>query len=157
MSSDVGRNDPCHCGSGKKYKRCHGSSVADERGLHVHAFSGAIEFSKDMYLPALGGWHDFYIRKTELGNVAFTVPSLRSNMHPELLRALKARRQANFRGICECGAVGSVDYQGGDPEQRHNTFVHEDGCIADNDSIQEIIGRVGLDDGGRRLDDDEVS
>lgn len=21
----VGRNDPCHCGSGKKYKRCHGS------------------------------------------------------------------------------------------------------------------------------------
>jgi preprotein translocase subunit SecA len=21
----VGRNDPCPCGSGKKYKRCHGS------------------------------------------------------------------------------------------------------------------------------------
>ena len=21
----VGRNDPCWCGSGKKYKRCHGS------------------------------------------------------------------------------------------------------------------------------------
>ena len=20
---DVGRNDPCHCGSGKKYKQCH--------------------------------------------------------------------------------------------------------------------------------------
>ena len=20
----VGRNDPCHCGSGKKYKQCHG-------------------------------------------------------------------------------------------------------------------------------------
>ena len=20
----IGRNDPCHCGSGKKYKRCHG-------------------------------------------------------------------------------------------------------------------------------------
>jgi uncharacterized protein YecA (UPF0149 family) len=20
-----GRNDPCHCGSGKKYKHCHGS------------------------------------------------------------------------------------------------------------------------------------
>ncbi|MEK7062341.1 MAG: SEC-C metal-binding domain-containing protein, partial [Patescibacteria group bacterium] len=20
----VGRNDPCHCGSGKKYKKCHG-------------------------------------------------------------------------------------------------------------------------------------
>jgi uncharacterized protein YecA (UPF0149 family) len=20
----LGRNDPCHCGSGKKYKKCHG-------------------------------------------------------------------------------------------------------------------------------------
>jgi preprotein translocase subunit SecA len=23
----VGRNDPCPCGSGKKYKRCHGAGV----------------------------------------------------------------------------------------------------------------------------------
>jgi SEC-C motif-containing protein len=23
---DVGRNDPCHCGSGKKFKKCHGKS-----------------------------------------------------------------------------------------------------------------------------------
>ena len=23
----VGRNDPCPCGSGKKYKNCHGASV----------------------------------------------------------------------------------------------------------------------------------
>jgi hypothetical protein len=23
MSKDLGRNDPCHCGSGKKYKACH--------------------------------------------------------------------------------------------------------------------------------------
>ncbi len=22
----VGRNDPCHCGSGLKYKKCHGAS-----------------------------------------------------------------------------------------------------------------------------------
>ncbi len=22
-STDIGRNDPCHCGSGKKYKKCH--------------------------------------------------------------------------------------------------------------------------------------
>jgi hypothetical protein len=21
--ADIGRNDPCHCGSGKKYKKCH--------------------------------------------------------------------------------------------------------------------------------------
>ncbi len=23
MDSNLGRNDPCHCGSGKKYKQCH--------------------------------------------------------------------------------------------------------------------------------------
>ena len=25
---DVGRNDPCPCGSGKKYKKCHGAAAA---------------------------------------------------------------------------------------------------------------------------------
>jgi hypothetical protein len=24
---DLGRNDPCHCGSGKKFKKCHGASL----------------------------------------------------------------------------------------------------------------------------------
>jgi len=24
----VGRNDPCPCGSGKKYKKCHGAAEA---------------------------------------------------------------------------------------------------------------------------------
>ena len=23
----IGRNDPCHCGSGKKFKKCHGASA----------------------------------------------------------------------------------------------------------------------------------
>jgi preprotein translocase subunit SecA len=23
----LGRNDPCHCGSGKKYKQCHGKNA----------------------------------------------------------------------------------------------------------------------------------
>jgi uncharacterized protein YecA (UPF0149 family) len=23
----IGRNDPCPCGSGKKYKKCHGAAV----------------------------------------------------------------------------------------------------------------------------------
>jgi uncharacterized protein YecA (UPF0149 family) len=26
VSDKVGRNDPCPCGSGKKYKRCHGAA-----------------------------------------------------------------------------------------------------------------------------------
>ena len=25
--SDVGRNDPCPCGSGKKFKKCHGAAL----------------------------------------------------------------------------------------------------------------------------------
>jgi hypothetical protein len=24
---DIGRNDPCHCGSGKKFKKCHGANA----------------------------------------------------------------------------------------------------------------------------------
>jgi len=27
-SPKVGRNDPCPCGSGKKYKKCHGAAAA---------------------------------------------------------------------------------------------------------------------------------
>jgi preprotein translocase subunit SecA len=26
-AAKVGRNDPCPCGSGKKYKNCHGATV----------------------------------------------------------------------------------------------------------------------------------
>ena len=29
----LGRNDPCPCGSGKKYKHCHGGSVSAARGV----------------------------------------------------------------------------------------------------------------------------
>ena len=29
----VGRNDPCPCGSGKKFKRCHGAHVFEQEGL----------------------------------------------------------------------------------------------------------------------------
>ncbi|MCA9851993.1 MAG: SEC-C domain-containing protein, partial [Dehalococcoidia bacterium] len=25
VSQKVGRNEPCYCGSGKKYKKCHGA------------------------------------------------------------------------------------------------------------------------------------
>ena len=32
---NIGRNQPCPCGSGKKYKRCHGAYPAHESRLHV--------------------------------------------------------------------------------------------------------------------------
>ena len=33
MSLELGRNEPCHCGSGKKYKKCHleGDEQADRK------------------------------------------------------------------------------------------------------------------------------
>jgi len=32
IEPDVGRNEPCPCGSGKKYKRCHGVAAAPKLG-----------------------------------------------------------------------------------------------------------------------------
>jgi len=32
VEKKVGRNDPCPCGSGKKYKHCHGQGLADSAG-----------------------------------------------------------------------------------------------------------------------------
>ena len=29
VEKKVGRNDPCPCGSGKKYKNCHGRNVSE--------------------------------------------------------------------------------------------------------------------------------
>jgi preprotein translocase subunit SecA len=26
-TTEIGRNDPCYCGSGKKYKKCHGKDL----------------------------------------------------------------------------------------------------------------------------------
>jgi preprotein translocase subunit SecA len=28
VDAKIGRNDPCPCGSGKKYKNCHGAGIA---------------------------------------------------------------------------------------------------------------------------------
>ncbi len=35
VDKKVGRNDPCPCGSGKKYKHCHGQGLADSPGAGV--------------------------------------------------------------------------------------------------------------------------
>jgi preprotein translocase subunit SecA len=35
VEKKVGRNDPCPCGSGKKYKQCHGSQQPVSQGLRV--------------------------------------------------------------------------------------------------------------------------
>lgn len=40
--ASLGRNDPCHCGSGKKYKNCHlGQDEAKEREARAEAAAAA--------------------------------------------------------------------------------------------------------------------
>ncbi|WP_143469642.1 tetratricopeptide repeat protein [Lentibacillus sediminis] len=45
MNEKIGRNDPCPCGSGKKYKKCHGKS-------------NVVEISPDRYNMELNRLHD---------------------------------------------------------------------------------------------------
>jgi preprotein translocase subunit SecA len=33
----IGRNDPCPCGSGQKFKKCHGAALDDEGGDDANA------------------------------------------------------------------------------------------------------------------------
>jgi uncharacterized protein YecA (UPF0149 family) len=52
----VGRNAPCHCGSGKKYKQCHGahSGAQQKRGKWIAvAIGGALLLAALSFLNAL--------------------------------------------------------------------------------------------------------
>jgi hypothetical protein len=40
----VGRNDPCPCGSGKKYKHCHGRPQGPVRVLYIHPAKQGVDF-----------------------------------------------------------------------------------------------------------------
>jgi clorobiocin biosynthesis protein CloN6 len=40
----VGRNDPCPCGSGKKYKHCHGRPQGPARVLYIHPAKQGVDF-----------------------------------------------------------------------------------------------------------------
>jgi len=60
--SKVGRNEPCPCGSGQKYKRCCESKVVDEAAARAraHAAAAAVRLAEG-YTPlnaALGAWVD---------------------------------------------------------------------------------------------------
>jgi SEC-C motif len=43
MVLKVGRNQPCPCGSGKKYKKCHGSFTAAPPPLRAAVPKGVVE------------------------------------------------------------------------------------------------------------------
>ncbi|MDF1512448.1 MAG: SEC-C metal-binding domain-containing protein, partial [Anaerolineae bacterium] len=44
MEQKVGRNDPCPCGSGKKYKYCHGAVRATPPVLYIHPAKQDVDF-----------------------------------------------------------------------------------------------------------------
>ena len=58
MSLDVGRNDPCPCGSGKKFKKCCLPARSKQRGVNVESTSGPRPIIsakvKDVRLVAVG-------------------------------------------------------------------------------------------------------
>jgi hypothetical protein len=56
MSSKTGRNDPCPCGSGRKFKLCHGRDPgpeADDDGSHEGAARRALEWVGNRHRKAL--------------------------------------------------------------------------------------------------------
>ncbi len=48
MAKKIGRNDPCHCGSELKYKKCHGDFIKIEtaKQAYLDKFDGLIEIEK---------------------------------------------------------------------------------------------------------------
>jgi hypothetical protein len=61
-----GRNEPCPCGSGKKFKKCHGKGFANATPPEVAQTSEMLEIARkykdqhmsqwpDLQIPALGG------------------------------------------------------------------------------------------------------
>ena len=53
LERTLGRNEPCHCGSGKKFKRCHGVSAAPKLGVPKNAQFGAGDASS---MGGMGGF-----------------------------------------------------------------------------------------------------
>lgn len=48
MTKKVGRNDPCPCGSGKKYKNCCGAQVAHRRKFQASVLSSGAMLGKTL-------------------------------------------------------------------------------------------------------------
>lgn len=73
--NEIGRNDPCHCGSGKKYKKCHlaEDQVKESKALQKAQFApraDALEEKKaPSHKPDAGGAKKSWL-KNVMGKVA---------------------------------------------------------------------------------------
>ena len=94
MSKKVGRNDPCHCGSGKKYKVCHGRSAAggSNRWMLIGGVVGVVALGYfvnkiltsdgqnnpppgKVWSPEHSHWHDATATSTPLSTPLIPQPS----------------------------------------------------------------------------------
>lgn len=94
MSKKVGRNDPCHCGSGKKYKICHGRSAGGggKRWMLIGGVVGVVALGYfvnkiltsdgqnnpppgKVWSPEHGHWHDATATSTPLSTPLIPQPS----------------------------------------------------------------------------------
>jgi hypothetical protein len=51
----IGRNEPCPCNSGKKFKKCHGQKISSNMGLHWLGTVGAATKAAELKIPGLPG------------------------------------------------------------------------------------------------------
>lgn len=64
--SMIGRNDPCHCGSGKKYKKCCLHKEEQTREVSFHQ-EGLIKFALENYQQELAARTSEYVKKYPVG------------------------------------------------------------------------------------------
>jgi hypothetical protein len=62
MNQKVGRNDPCPCGSGKKYKKCCEQRLGAKKKIQATALSGGISGGKGLEGKAVKISTDFFNR-----------------------------------------------------------------------------------------------
>jgi tetratricopeptide (TPR) repeat protein len=99
----VGRNDPCHCGSGKRFKNCHGALAADlprdaspelalqeklKAALTLHQ-RGDIAGAETLYLAVLATQPDHAMAQHFLGVIHYQRQELRAAL-PLLERSVAA-------------------------------------------------------------------
>lgn len=91
MSHKIGRNDKCHCGSGKKYKHCHLAS--DERQTPVAKPAAWAQAPAQPSLPQ----PDPRMRERILDDLATSIPPhAREQVKQELARSWKAQPLLEF-------------------------------------------------------------
>ncbi len=84
MNVKIGRNDLCHCGSGKKFKHCHGATANEPSGQtqpHANAVTIALNW--------LNTWHRKAFSQAQQNNLKMALESIFDN-EDQIHEALKS-------------------------------------------------------------------